>query len=105
MSSDTSDLNKLEASLTQVRDAVLTACGADGKNGLLSRTRLDVATLAAELSGLRRLLWGLAITLVVSFAGTGINSCVTAAQRDTTYDLKIQQLEAAVADLSRRLNP
>lgn len=102
---DTGEIDKLEESLTKVRDAVLTACGVDGKNGLLSRTRADVADLKADLSGLRKLLWGLALTLFLSFAGTGVKSCVDAERRATTFEIQIQQLEAAVADLSRRVHP
>ena len=99
------DLIRLDAEITQVREALIVACGRDGKNGRLSQTREMVAEVATDLRSLRKLLWGLALTLVLSFAGTGVKSCVDAAQRATTYDLKIQQLEAAVADLSKRVHP
>jgi len=99
------DIARLDAEITQVREALIVACGRDGKNGRLSQTREMVAEIASDISGLRKQLWGLAITLVLAFAGTGVRSCVDAAQRATTYDLKIQQLEAAVADLSRRVHP
>jgi len=99
------DLTRLDADITEVREALIVACGRDGKNGRLSQTRESVAEIASNLSGLRKQLWGLALTLCLAFAGTGFKSCVDAAQRATTYDLKIQQLEAAVADLSKRVHP
>jgi len=99
------DFARLDAEITQVREALIVACGRDGKNGLLSRTRADVTALDANLKSLRNLLWSVAFTLVLAFAGTGVKSCVDSAQRATTYDLKIQQLEAAVSDLSRRVHP
>lgn len=86
------ELVAIKQQLQDVRDAGLIAHGKDGKNGRLSEARADLASLSTKL-------WGLLVSVGLSIALSGYQSCVIAERRTATLEVKIESLEKALVSI------
>lgn len=86
------EIAAIKQQLQDVRDAGLIAHGKDGKNGRLSEARADLASLSAKL-------WGVLVSVVLSIALSGYQSCVVSERRTATLEAQIVGLEKAIVSI------
>lgn len=88
-----SDFDKLEAKVSDIRDAVVTAVGKDGTNGKLSRVRKDLTELREAFAGAKKTLVGAVITLVLGTGASFYQDCVSQKEANVRIDARVEAIE------------